>query len=186
MDRLRLNSQIERLIESKGHDEASRNAVAEFALTIRTPSPVEIETLYRGSGGAMSGQTPEHGQVQIGEDKPDAHEFSRGVVRERVGYYKLARYQLRRKHWVVISHFWKADETTQSETELAQEWVLALDGDNRPLWFGERGFKHLWALKLTKYLQLQISRELYPETWGPTPGAVHKGALHFDVTIDQT
>ena len=170
----------------KGHDDAARTAVAEFALTNRTPSPIEVEGAFGGSSGAVSGHTPQYGQVQIGDDNSQTREFSRGAVRERVGYYKLARYQTRGKHWVVIEHFWKADETTASETERTQQWVLALDRNGGPLWFGERGFKHVWTVRLTKLLCVSLSRELYPATWAETLGQVHRGASNVEVVIDNT
>ena len=86
----------------------------------------------------------------------------------------------------MIEHFWKADETTASETERTQQWVLSLNREGAPTWFGERGFKHICTLRLTKLLCLSLSRELYPETWAETPGEVHRGAWNIEVVIDST
>ena len=146
MDRIALNGYIEKLIETKGHDEESREAVVEFARGMKGSSPFQFRGVMQKPGGSFTGQTPEHGSVQVDDDKPETREFSRGVVQERAGHYKV----WRQKEWIHISHFWKAEIATQSESEMAQQWVLALDKDGHAEWFGERGLKHLYTLRHIK------------------------------------
>jgi len=179
MDRFELNGFIERLIDSNGHDAEARNAVLEFALGIQGSSPIQLRGIVQKPGGSFTGQTPEHGAVKVDDGKPETKEFSHGSVLERVGYYKV----WRQKDWVHISHFWKAEAETMSEAEQSQQWVLALSKSNEPEWFGERGIKHLYTLRLTKLLTIIFSREMFEERWGPSLKKQHKGALAIAVSI---
>ena len=179
MDRIELNGQIERLIDSDGHDEEARRAIVDFGLSIQGSSSFQFKGLYQKPGGTVSGQTPQHGQVEVKDEHPETREFSSGSVLERVGYYKI----WRQREWIHIAHFWKSEIETSSETEMARQWVLALDHSNQPEWFGERGVKHLFTLRLTKILRIEFSREMFEERWGPTVKRQHKGAIAIAVTI---
>lgn len=179
MDRIELNGHIERLIDSNGHDAGARDAILSFALGMKGSSPFQFRGIYQKPGGKVSGQTPQHGQVEVEDERPETKEFSSGAVLERVGYYKI----WRQKDWIQISHFWKAELETASEVEMARQWVLALDKRNQPAWFGERGIKHLYTLRLTRLLSINFSREMFEERWGPSPSKQHKGALVLAVTI---
>lgn len=179
MDKFELNTLIERLIDSNGHDAEARAAVLDFALKMKGSSNLQIRGIVQKPGSGFSGQTPQHGQVSVDDDRPETKEFSSGAVQERIGYYKI----WRQKDWIHISHFWKAETETMSETETSQQWVLALDKKSRPEWFGERGIKHLYTLRMTKLLQIVFSREMFEERWGPTVRAQHKGALVVAVSI---
>lgn len=180
MDRIELNGCIEKLIDSKGHDAEARRAIVEFALGMKGSSPFQMQGIIQRPGGSISGQTPQHGQVQVEDERPETKEFSAGSVQERVGYYKV----WRQKEWIHISHFWKANETTTSEVEDAQQWVLVLNKENQPEWFGERGMKHLYTLRMTKVLTIEFSREMFEERWGPSVMKQHKGALAIAVSIN--
>jgi hypothetical protein len=180
VDRLELNAHIERLIESRGGDAQARAALEEFACTLKRASPVALEGMISRPGGTVSGQTPEHGSVQVDDDRARTTEFSKGVVRERVGYYKLTR---QTKDLLIISHFWKADEGTQSETELAPEWAMGLDADGKAAWFGERARKPVFRLPFTRHLVIDVSRDVYVETWGPALESQHKGGYFVAVIV---
>lgn len=179
MDRIELNTFIERLIDSNGGDAEARAAVLEFALAMKGSSNLQIRGVVQTPGSGFSGQTPQHGQVKVDDDRPETKEFSSGSVQERIGYYKI----WRQKDWIHISHFWKSDVDTMSETEVSRQWVLALNKQNQAEWFGERGIKHLYTLRLTKLLQIELSREMFEERWGPSVSAQHKGALVVAVSI---
>jgi hypothetical protein len=179
MDRLLLNGYIERLIDTKGHDAEAREAVAEFARSMKGSSPFQVRGVMQKPGGSFTGQTPEHGPVQVDDEKPETKEFSRGLVQERAGYYKL----WRQDQWIHISHFWKAEMETQSEAEMAQQWVLALNKDGQAQWFGERGLKHLYTLRLTRLFAIEFSREMFEEQWGTSIDRQHKGTLVVAVSV---
>ncbi len=178
MDRLELNAQIERLIDSKGEDEEARAALAEFASGLKPGSPVQMLGAIIRPGSTVSGQTPEHGTVKVEDEKTERREFEKGVIQERVGFYKLTR----QKNLLVISHFWKSDLGTQSETELAPEWALALDRAGSPDWFGERAVKPVFRLPLGG-LVIDVTRNVYVESWGGWPGRHHNGALMVAVSL---
>ena len=180
MDRIELNGHIERLIESNGHDAEARAAIVEFALGMKASASFQFRGLYQKPGGTVSGQTPQHGSVEIKDDHPETKEFTTGSVQERVGYYKI----WRQKNWIHISHFWKADVETQSEVEDAQQWVLALDANDAPEWFGERGLKHLYTLTMTRVLRINFSQEMFEERWGETVNRRHKGGLVVAVSVN--
>jgi hypothetical protein len=179
MDRIELNGYIERLIDSNGQDAEARKAVVDFALGMQGSSPIQLRGILQKPGGSFTGQTPEHGNIKVDDDKTETKEFSHGSVLERVGYYKI----WRQKDWIHISHFWKSEAETMSETEQSQQWVLALNKANEPEWFGERGIKHLYTLRLTKLLTIDFSREMFEERWGPSLKKQHKGALAIAVSI---
>jgi hypothetical protein len=178
VDRLELNAQIERLIESRGHDEEARAALAAFGARLKPGSPVQMLGAIVKPGSTVSGQTPEHGTVKVEDEKAERKEFERGVIQERVGFYKLTR----QKNLLVIAHFWKSDLGTQSETELAPEWALALDRAGHPDWFGERAVKPVFRLPLGP-LVVEVTRNVYVESWGLWPGKHHNGALMVAVSL---
>jgi hypothetical protein len=179
MDRISLNGFIERLIDSSGSDQEAREAIVEFANSMKGSSHLQFRGLIQKPGGTFTGQTPEHGSVQVDDDKPETKEFSRGTVQERVGYYKV----WKQKDWVHISHFWKSDVETASDAEMSQQWVLALDRTGNPQWFGERGLKHIYTFKLGSVIILDVGREMFEERWGVSVGKQHKGAFAIALTI---
>lgn len=180
VDRITLNRQIESLIDAKGHDEEARIAIAAFARDLSS-SAVSIEGTFRRPGGTVKGQTPGHGLIEIREDRDRTAEFARGVHQERVGYYKLERARMRKEYWITITHFWKADIGTESEEELAEQWLLATDRGGSPVWFGRRGILHIRTLRLFKSLEFEIAREMFEESWGASIGSLHKGSLRLSI-----
>jgi hypothetical protein len=178
MDRLELNAYIERLIDSRGEDEEARTVLAEFAAGLKSGSPLQVLGVIVKPGSTVSGQTPEHGTVKVEDDKAERREFEKGVVQERVGFYKLTR----QKNLLVISHFWKSDPGTQSETEPAPEWSLALDRWGNPDWFGERAIKPIFRIPFGP-LVIDVTRNVYVESWGAWPGRQHNGALMVAVSL---
>jgi len=179
VDRLELNAQIERLIDSRGHDAEARAVLAEFAAGLKSGSPVQMLGAIIKPGSTVSGQTPEHGTVKVEDEKAERKDFEKGVIQERVGFYKLTR----QKNLLVISHFWKSDAGTQSETELAPEWALAFDRSGNPEWFGERAVKPIFRLPITGHLVIEVTRNVYVEDWGDVPGKHHNGALMLAVSV---
>lgn len=177
--KLELNAHIERLIDSKGHDAESRHVVADFGRGIRQGSPLSFNAAITKPGDTILGQT-EHGTVLAGDDRPETKEYSKGEVVERIGYYKVSR--LRR--WICLSHFWKASLGTESDTELAQEWALALDKSGAPEWFGERARYPMFGFRLTRALVVQVSRNVYVESWGAAEGKQHHGGFVIEIVIN--
>ncbi len=90
VDRLELNAHIGSLIESKGLDSHARGVVAEYGLTLPQVKAVELHGSITRPGGNMSGHTPEQGNVEV-PGQSETKEFSRGAVRQRIGYYKIWR-----------------------------------------------------------------------------------------------
>lgn len=180
-DKLVLNSYIERLIDSRGHDAEARGVVAEFGRTLIRGSRFGLKARLPRSGDSVRGFTAEHGTVQIEDSRNESKEITIGDRTERVGYYKVCRAP--HKSWISISHFWKADEGTESETELAQEWALAVDAKGLPVWFAERAMRTVWTLRLTSAFELNIEREIYPEMWGPHEGSEHLGGFHVGIVL---
>lgn len=177
MDRYLLSAAVERLISSKGHDEAARNTVAEFGRTLPNASQFQFEASITKDDDIVTGETPEHGVLQLRPDTSSTREFAHETCKERVGFYKLWRHKDRRKDWILISHFWKSDHTTESDAEPAEQWVLALTEPGAPLWFGVRGLRSLFSLTLFKGIMLQANRELYLESWGPSIGHRHNAGI---------
>lgn len=181
--RFALNAQIERLIDSRGHDENARDEVAAFGRTLSRSSRFEMEMRVEESGGSVSAQTPQHGTVRIEDARQKSREIHYGEHKERIGYYKLWRET--QQNWICISHYWKSDAGTQSETELPRQWALALDNSGSPAWFAERAMRALWTLRLTKALVLTINREIYTEEWGSEEGKEHNGGIHIALVVSR-
>lgn len=179
-EKLELNSFIERLIDSKGHDSEARSAVSQFGRAIRQGSPVSFNAAVTKPGDTVLGHTPDHGSVLAGDDRPETKEYSRGEIVERVGYYKI----WRMRKWICMSHFWKSTLGTESESELAQEWALAIDKSGAPQWFGERARKSLFSFHISRALVVQVSRNVYVESWGGHDGKQHPGGVIVEVTVD--
>jgi hypothetical protein len=177
--KLELNAHIERLIDSKGHDAEARQSVADFGRGIRGGSPISFNAAITKPGDTFLGQT-EHGTVLAGDDRPETKEYSKGEIVERIGYYKVSR--LRR--WICLSHFWKADQGTESQTEMAQEWALALDKSGTPEWFGERARYRMFGLRWTRALDIIVSRNVFVESWGPVEGKKHHGGYLVEVVVN--
>jgi hypothetical protein len=178
--KLELNACIEKLVDSKGHDPEARNVVAEFGRSIRQGSPMSFSAAVTKSGDSVLGHTPEHGTILAGDDRPETKEYSRGEIVERVGYYKV----WRQRRWICMSHFWKSTPGTESETELAQEWALAVDKKGTPEWFGERARQRMFSFRLTRMLVVVVSRNVFVETWGSADGKQHHGGFLVEVTVD--
>ena len=88
-----------------------------------------------------------------------------GDTSKRIGHYKL----FRASDSLLIRHFWKADEATDSETEQPEEWCLM---GNQPAGM-VRCCRHASeAVRL-----VSLGESLYVEKWGPHPGKEHRDAL---------
>ena len=145
----------------------------------RAGSPISFNAAITKPGDTILGHT-EHGTVLAGDDRPETKEYSKGEVVERIGYYKVSR--LRR--WICMSHFWKSDPGTESETEMAQEWALALDKSGTPEWFGERARYRMFGLRWTRALDIVVSRNVFVESWGPAEGKKHHGGYLVEVVVN--
>lgn len=179
-EKLALNAWIERLIDSKGHDAEARSKVADFGRAIQQAKALSFKAGITKSGGNVLGETPQQGSVLVNDDRKETKEYSAGEVVERVGYYKL--WRLRR--WICVSHFWKSDVGTESETELAQEWALALDRHGLPEWFGERARYRMFSFRITRALAVIVSRNVFIESWGAQEGRRHHGGFHIAIEVE--
>jgi hypothetical protein len=72
---------------------------------------------------------------------------------------------------------------TESETELPQQWALALDRNGQPEWFAERGIRVAFTWRLTKAAALEVSREIYPELWGLGDAKEHRGGFLVNLVV---
>lgn len=180
MDRLALNAMLERLLDSDGRDEEARQALATFTQGMKRSSPWRFYSHISTPGDRISGQTDIGTTLEVEDERPIDREMSLGVCEERVGHYKL----LRQGGELEITHFWKADPGTASETEMAQSWRLCLNGSNEPVWFGEKALKHLFTLPLIgRFVQVVVSRELFLKRWGKHGPEIRRGALAIQVEI---
>jgi hypothetical protein len=176
VDRIQLNAAIERLVESKGSSEESRRIVYEFGSQLRPFSRVSGSLQMQSPGDSISGHTPEQGNVQLTDDeKVKTYEF--GNERERVGHYKIWKEQEgRHRYKVVVAHFWKLDEGTESTTEEPQIWCLSCD-QNGPTWFGER------ATRTVLNSKLHVRRHEFIEQWGANIGKRHHAGWSIELVL---
>jgi hypothetical protein len=174
LTKLELNVIIERLIASLGADEEARLAVARFAERIRSETGVSANVSAETRGGSFTGFTAENGAVKVEDDSKQMKEWSIGDKSQRVGYFKISRKTYKRAlFWVseeriVITHFWKADIETESETEDPEAWCLSCNSKMEPVWFGQYASVELFTSKSFSVVLREIR-----ETWGKHIGAVH-------------
>ncbi len=178
MDRLQLNAAIQDLIDSKGCASDARQAVYAFGLTLAEISRVSGSVEMQSSGDSMSGFTQEQGNVQIDDDKEQTKKVEFGAERTRIGSYKLWREKSKRgKFRIVIGHFWKLDQGTESMEELPQVWCLECDLDGA-IWFGERATRTVF-----EHFGLRLQQHLFVESWGRNVGTHHRAGMAVYLTL---
>jgi hypothetical protein len=176
-DRLQLNAAIDRLIDTEGGDEKARHIVFEWGLRLQSVRRVRGAMQLETPGDSFTGFTAEQGDVSVSDGKDQVRTVEFGGEQTRVGAYKLWREKGRYGWKIFIAHFWKLDESTQSETEEAPVWCLACS-DSGPLWFGHRGKRPLFRI-----LALMVARYYMVETWGPFLGKEHPAGLSIQLTL---
>lgn len=154
-----INQSITDLIESRGHNEAARNAVA--ALVHDLPGPAYTLTITRSAPDEPNVFLGDTGYgTQIGADDPEGKpKIKRWTSQEprRIGDYKLHKSKPRRDGIdIIINRFWASDETTKVEEGPVQRWMLSLDKGFNPKWFGEIAERErhcdLWVLEIMRPL----------------------------------
>lgn len=172
--RLELNALIERLIESAGENQEARSAIIGIAASLRPMKGMSLRATVDHRSDRTSGATPEHGNVEIATDQTEQKslQFGHGTS-ERVGYYKLSRVRSKRffvipkEERVLIHHYWKADRSTESDSEKPEAWCLGCTPKMVPVWFGR--FTYM-SVSLGWFFFTVVEIE---ELWGPKPGTLH-------------
>jgi hypothetical protein len=180
-----LNAVIERLINSNGSDNQARDELSSFASSLLPEGDLRMDVSVDHPGGNFSGHTPQHGNVTVSDNSEQKTEWSFGETMVRVGYFKVSRSICKKafkpgaiEQRIVITHFWKSDPTTESESESPEAWCLSCNAKMEPVWFGQfasRQLLHFGYLSLYK-------REIH-ETWGNHPGSIHSHGLHIGVFV---
>jgi hypothetical protein len=179
MDRFALNTMLERLLDSEGHDPEARDALAAFATQLKCSSRWRFYSFLSTPGNKISGQT-DLGTIEVENDRPVERRMSLGAHEERIGHYKL----LRQGSELEITHFWKSESGSVSETELAQAWRLCMDKADRPIWFGEKAVKHLFTLPLGgRFARLIVNRELFLKLWSTEGPEIRPGGWAIQVEV---
>ena len=172
--RLELNALIERLIESAGEDQKARSAIIGIAASLRPMKGMSLRATVDHRSDRTSGATPEHGNVEIATDQTEQKSLQLGYgTMERVGFYKLSRASLKRllffpkEERILIHHYWKADSSTESDSEKPEAWCLGCTPKMEPVWFGRFTYTSVslgWFFLTVVEIQ---------ELWGPKPGRLH-------------
>src|SRR5690349_9421007 len=112
------------------------------------------------------------GTVKIELDSEHKREWSFGLNSKRVGYYKLSRkttkplFRKVKEERILITHFWKADILTESDTEEEEAWCISCNSKMEPVWFGQVGSLELFHLGPFSTIVREVR-----ETWGPHVGS---------------
>ncbi len=177
-DRIHLNAAIQQLIESKGFLEEARQAVYEFGVSLAAVSRVSGSVEMQSLGDGTTGFTQEQGNVQIDDEKEQTTKIEFGAERARVGAYKIWREKTKRgKFRIVIGHFWKLDEGTESMDETPQAWCLECVR-NGPVWFGERATRTVF-----EHVGLCLKQHLFIESWGVHVGTHHRAGFAIYLSL---
>jgi len=185
VSKLELNAAIENLIESSGSDAVAREILASYATSIKSNSSAAMDISAQSSGGSLSGATPESGTVKIELDSKHEKEWKFGENSMRVGYYKISRKATRhlfrgvKEERIVVSHFWKADVATASETEEPESWCLSCDSKMQPQWFGKIASVELFHLGPLSVVLREVR-----ETWGREVGSTHPHDVHIKARLN--
>jgi hypothetical protein len=173
--RLELNNHVQRLIDSEGHDQESRDAIASIRKEIPKPTVVGGQFNASDTNGKLTGLTTSGGNTSINTTTTTSASFGDRAL--RAGYYKL----FQDRGDIVIEHFWKSELGSQSEDELFEAWRLGLTKDGKPSWFGKRGRADLFNLKILPRVALQVSRDYFVESWGLNVGKRHPYTFNLHV-----
>ncbi len=185
VSKFELNAAIERLIESSGNDAGAGEMLVSYAISIQSDSSASMDISTHSSGGSLSGATPESGTIKIELDSKHKREWLFGENSKRVGYYKLSRQTTKqffhgvKEERILVTHFWKADAGTKSDTEDGEAWCLSCNSKMEPLWFGQvasRQLLHVGPFSL-------ILREVR-ETWGRDVGPTHPQDIRIRAQFD--
>ena len=178
LDRIQLNAAIQQLIESKGFSEEARHALYEFGISLAAVSRVTGSVEMKSQGDGTTGYTEEQGNVQIDDEKEQVRKVEFGAEKARVGSYKIWREKTKRgKFRIVIGHFWKLDQGTESMDEMPQAWCLECDR-NGPVWFGERATRTVF-----EHFGLCLKQHLFIESWGVDIGKHHRAGMAIYLSL---
>lgn len=107
---------------------------------------------HLGDLAVASDATPENSTVKVELDSEHRREWSFGLNSKQVGRCKLSRKTTKslfrevKEKRILITHFWKADAGTESDTEEAEAWCLSCNSKTEPVWFGQIGSLELFPL----------------------------------------
>jgi hypothetical protein len=185
ISKFELQAAIERLIESGGNDAGARDILASYATKIKSDGGASLDISTQSRGGGFSGATPESGEVKIDLDSGHKRQWSFGENSDRIGYYKVSRKTTRsllhrvKEERIIVSHFWKADLSTESDTEEPEAWCLSCDANMIPVWFGT-----VVSVELFRLGQLSVVLREIHETWGPNVGSTHPQDVQVKARLD--
>jgi hypothetical protein len=180
VSKFELIAAIEHLIESSGNNAEAREILISYAKSIQPDRSALVDISSQSSGSSISGATPEIGTVEIDANSNHKREWSFGENSKRVGYYKLSRTTTKalfrgvKEERILVTHFWKADLGTGSDTEEPQAWCLSCDSKFEPLWFGQIASLDLFRLGPFSL----VLREVH-ESWGRQVGRKHPHDVHI-------
>lgn len=184
VSKLEQNAAIVRLIESSGADAEARELVVGLAGSIPSDKRASVDISAKSTGGSFSAMTPESGTVKIDDGSKHTREWEFGSYSERVGYYKISRKVT--KTWfggikdqrIVVTHYWKADSGTGSDTEEPEAWCLACTRNMEPIWFGR--FSTIELLHIGGFA---VVLRVIHETWGSRVGAAHPHSVEIRASV---
>jgi len=143
--KIEVNAAIEALIAmSEGDDWTPCAAtIIAYAKSIPESSHISLEHTSASSsdGDSFVGHTAEVGDVAIKDtDEQKSRSFALGIHRDRVGYYKLMRYEGKNGGMIRIQGFWKSDIATSVDgDDKPAMYYLRYGLDSRPEYFGKTG-----------------------------------------------
>jgi hypothetical protein len=175
VDRLELNNHVQCLIDSEGHDQESRDAIASIRNEIPNAAVVGGQFNATDANGKLTGLTTSGSNMSLNTTTTTSASFGDRAL--RAGYYKL----FRDRCDIVIEHFWKSELGSHSEDELFEAWRLGLTKDGKPSWFGKRGRSDLFNLRILPRAALRVSRNYFVESWGLNVGKRHPCAFNLHV-----
>lgn len=150
-DKLQLNAALERLVAREDEDGSAMRAIIAYGDKLDEAKAFSFDGTYdrKSKGDAVTGHTPEQGNVTIDGKEEDIHkECTLGFKKDRVGHFKIWKAS---NSLIKFHYFWKSDRATQvDEEDMPEVYHLGYNTKTlEPVHFGfecERTIFIFWLL----------------------------------------
>lgn len=173
IDRMAVNAAIEQLLGGTDQWQEQARIIVHNCHEIPRKGVVAFQYSRNSTSneGPVTGHSPGHGDISVhNKPKTEHKEYSFGVARERVGYYKIWKENAGE---LGITPWWKADLTTQGPNDSnLTEYFLGYDEKTlEPEYFGIARERPIieWPINLSR---------VYLETMHGRTDRINRGWMH--------
>lgn len=168
-ERMIVNAAIERLIARSDEDSSAAAVVINYGSKIRLASScvqLDFSARSKDTNEHTSGYSPGIGEIEATREGPDAQkEFTFGIYKDRVGYYRLERIK---EGLILFHHFWKSDQATNADGTSPDVYYLGYDPKTlMPKYLGI--LRERTALRLWIGTTIEFTKQYLEPVYGTVP-----------------